>query len=232
MTTAPPGDDGGVDEGPAEGPSSAADSQQASRTPADDDISAGWILGGLAGWFIVVAPGLIGLVAGLTGTPSEGPALDQLLDRYYWWVALGLPAGIVVVGGSVWGVTSGVSSLLARRRNRVRRRELVLTERAKGLQNMVREAQIVSRDLERYLEERLDALQQLSAQVDHQERLASLSPEQVEALNTALRRQFAGHRRSGLVQQVVFLVLAFVLGFVVNWLSEPVLAQLSRWWSA
>ena len=79
-------------------------------------------------------------------------------------------------------MTSGVSSLLARRRNRVRRRELVLTERAKGLQNMVREAQIVSRDLERYLEERLDALQRLSTQVDHRERLASLSPEQVEAL--------------------------------------------------
>ncbi|MDF2709939.1 MAG: hypothetical protein K0R62_5591 [Nonomuraea muscovyensis] len=75
-------------------------------------------------------------------------------------------------------------------------------------------------------------MQRLSAQVDHQERLASLSPEQVEALDAALRRQFAGSRRSGLVQQVVFLVLAFVLGFVVNWLSEPVLAQLSRWWSA
>lgn len=100
-----------------------------------------------------------------------------------------------------------------------------------GLQTMVREAQEVSRELELYLEERLTALKELSEKVDNQERLASLTPEQVEALNKILRQQFTGNRRSGLIQQIVFLVLAFLLGFVVNWLSGPLLDIMQHWLS-
>ncbi len=100
-----------------------------------------------------------------------------------------------------------------------------------GLQAMVREAQEVSRELELYLEERLAALNELSEKVDNQERLASLTPEQVEALNKILRQHFTGNRRSGLVQQIVFLVLAFLLGFIVNWLSGPLLDFVQHWWS-
>jgi Flp pilus assembly protein TadB len=136
-----------------------------------------------------------------------------------------------VVGALGFGAMSGASALLARRRERVKRRESILTERAKGLQTMVREAQEVSRELELYLEERLAALQELSEKVDNQERLAALTPEQVEALNKILRQQFTGSRRSGLIQQIVFLVLAFLLGFVVNWLSGPLLEIVERWWS-
>lgn len=33
------------------------------------------------------------------------------------------------------------------------------------------------------------------------------------------------------MQQVVFLVLAFLLGFVVNWLSTPALDTLRGWWT-
>ncbi|WP_020540128.1 hypothetical protein [Nonomuraea coxensis] len=67
--------------------------------------------------------------------------------------------------------------------------------------------------------------------MDDQERLASLTPGQVDALNKLLRRQFTGSRRSGLIQQVVFLILAFLLGFVVNWLSGPVLGIVQHWLS-
>ncbi|MFF4615813.1 hypothetical protein [Nonomuraea jabiensis] len=200
--------------------------QKESRS-ADGGESIKWILGSIVGWFVVGAPVVIGFSAAVMGQPTEGPDIDKLLDRFYWWVALGVPVVIAVVVGSFWGATS----LLARRRERVQRRELVLTERAKGLQTMVREAQEVSRELELYLEERLAALQELSAQVDNKERLASLTPEQVKALDEVLRRQFTGSRRSGLITQIVFLVLAFLLGFVVNWLSGPLLAIVQRWWS-
>jgi hypothetical protein len=180
---------------------------------------------GLIAWFLAGAPFVIGLVGSMAGADTEGPAGEALFDRFYWGVALGVPGAIAAVGGSFWGVTT----LLARRRERAARRELILTERVKRLQDMVKEAQAVSRELELHLQERLAALQQLTAQVDNAERLAALTPEQVKALDDVLRHQFTGHNRKGVVTQIVFFVLGILVAFVVNWLSNPVLAFVRSW---
>ena len=166
-------------------------------------------------------------MASIMGVPTKGPDFDKFADRYYWWIFLGVPLSIGLIIAAVWGI----SLLLIRRREQAKRRELVLTSRAKVLQTMVREAQEVSRELERYLEERLFALNALNMQVEDKEHLAALTPEQIKALDRALRLQFSGQRRSGYIQQVIFLLLAFVLGFIVNWLSGPTLNELQHWWS-
>ncbi|MBT2234749.1 hypothetical protein [Nonomuraea sp. NEAU-A123] len=213
-------------------PSSDAPSENPEVVSSDGSSSEGWWWGGgIAAWFFLGAPLIILIWAWATGHATEGPEFDKLFDQYFGWVLFGVPVGLVVVGAFGWGAFSGLSALLARRKERVKRRESILTQRAKGLQTMVREAQEVSRELELYLEERLAALKELSEKVDGQERLASLTPEQVEALNKVLRKQFTGNRRSGLIQQIIFLVLAFLLGFVVNWLSDPMLGMVQRWWS-
>ncbi|MFI9846261.1 hypothetical protein ACIHFD_55205 [Nonomuraea sp. NPDC051941] len=220
------------DEPPADNPSSGQPGASAEKaqdgSAADDDTKVGlWLVGGLIAWGVVGTPFVISLVGSLAGVDMEAPAGQALLDRFYWWVALGVPGAIAAVGGSFWGVTT----LLTRRRERVARRELILTERVKRLQDMVKEAQAVSRELERYLQERLVALQQLSAQVDSTERLAALTPEQVKALDDVLRRQFTGQNRKGFVTQIVFFLLGILVAFVVNWLSNPMLALVRNWLS-
>ncbi|MDQ3764364.1 MAG: hypothetical protein M3460_23175 [Actinomycetota bacterium] len=178
-------------------------------------------------WLMVSAI-ILGIIGFLLGKPTQGPEFDEFFDQHWWKAFLGTPVLVVIVLVAVYGVPW----LLTRRRERIMMRERVLTERAKALQTMVREAQEVSRELERYLGERLAALEALNTQMRDKEHLAKLTPDQVKALDEALRRQFIGHRRSELIKQVVFLILAFVLGFIVNWLSTPVLDELRHWWAS
>ncbi|MGW4471966.1 hypothetical protein ACWENQ_20040 [Nonomuraea sp. NPDC004354] len=147
---------------------------------------------------------------------------------YFFSVLLGVPLVIFAV------VTAVQRMVRARRRREelILRRKDVLTNRIEVLTTVVTEAKAVSNELELYLQERLAALDALSAQVEEKERLAALTPEQVKALEKALQRQFVGQNRSGLAQQAVFLVLAFVLGFVVNWLSDPALDWLEGLWTS
>ncbi|MEU1393086.1 MULTISPECIES: hypothetical protein [unclassified Nonomuraea] len=229
--TAPSGDVPSAGDPPDAPPGDPPDASGAAQGGSTQDGSAAdsklgyWFVGGLLGWLLLGPPFVIGLVGSFAGVDMKAPAGEALLDRFYWWVALGVPGVIAAVGGSFWGVTT----LLTRRRERAARRELILTERVERLQDMVREAQAVSRDLELYLQERLAALQRLSAQVDSAERLAALTPEQVKALDDVLRRQFVGQGRRGFVTQVVFFLLGIMIAFIVNWLSNPMLALVQKW---
>ncbi|WP_157382824.1 hypothetical protein [Nonomuraea coxensis] len=121
-----------------------------------------WWWGGIAAWLFIGVPLILQIAAWVTGRSTEGPELSKYYDQNFWWVFFGVPLGLAIVGALGWGAVSGLFALSARRRDRVKRRELVLTERTKGLQAMVREAQEVSRELELYLEERLAALKELS----------------------------------------------------------------------
>jgi hypothetical protein len=93
---------------------------------------------------------------------------------------------------------------------------------------MARETEEVAADLERYLKDRLAFLSRLTAQVADQERLLQLTQRQKESLNNVMLSHFERQSRSGLRHQILFLVIAFLLGFVVNWLSTPALDLLSR----
>jgi hypothetical protein len=127
-----------------------------------------------------------------------------------------------------------------RRRRREERRKLLLTERVNALHVKVRENQAslramaqetqdVAEELEEYLRERLALIDELSARVLDNKVLSEQTPEMLAAFNKAMDARFGKERRSGLRTQFIFLVLAFILGFVVNWLSSPTLETLNRW---
>jgi hypothetical protein len=129
---------------------------------------------------------------------------------------------------------------VVRRRMREEKRKLRLAERVNALhakvgetrstlQAMAKETQDVAEELEEYLRERLEFLDSLSLEVQQKEQLSKLTPEMVVAFERALHTHFGNQRRSGLRSQIIFLVLAFFLGFVVNWLSSPTLAAMDRW---
>ncbi|MEV4840174.1 hypothetical protein AB0K05_37095 [Nonomuraea sp. NPDC049486] len=61
--------------------------------------------------------------------------------------------------------------------------------------------------------------------------LVQLTEEQTRMVDVVIGKHLVGQARAQLVQQVVFLVLAFLLGFVVNWLSTPALDTLRGWWT-
>ncbi|WP_271222486.1 hypothetical protein [Streptosporangium carneum] len=227
--------DVGAPAGETGDPADAGDSAEGAGTPAGGSgdpakgewFSLGKVLGALFGWAFIAA-GLLGIVAAIMGKPTRGPEFDTFMDRYFWWLYLGAPALAAVVTALTWGT----SALLRRRRERVERRELVLTQRVRALRSMVRETQEVSHELERYLQERLAFLEELNRRVEEKQGLAAMSPETFTAFERVLDRRFRGQSRSGFVQQVVFLFLAFLLGFVGNWLSAPALDALQHWWTS
>ncbi|MFF5082527.1 hypothetical protein ACFY36_36245 [Actinoplanes sp. NPDC000266] len=168
---------------------------------------------------------ILAITASFMGLSEEES--KEFVTRYFWWLFFAAPVILGVLGGAYWGIARWLQT----RRDRRRRHQIILAERVMALQHMVREAQEVSRELERYLVDRLTAMETLNARVDEQQQLAGLTTDQVEALDRRLARRFVGERRSGFIQQIVFLVVAFLLGFIVNWLSGPALDVLKGWTS-
>ncbi|GAA1619341.1 hypothetical protein ACFQY4_44725 [Catellatospora bangladeshensis] len=128
------------------------------------------------------------------------------------------------------------------RRERAAARQLLLTERVNALhrkvgdtrqtlRGMARETEQVAEELETYLQRRLAFLDELTTEVQQREQLAQLTAAQTAAFDQALKRQFGRERRSGFWHQVGFALLAFLLGFLTNWLSDPLLAVIKAWYS-
>ncbi|MFK3985225.1 hypothetical protein ACI2K4_33235 [Micromonospora sp. NPDC050397] len=63
-------------------------------------------------------------------------------------------------------------------------------------------------------------------ETDRYERLASITREQAELVEHLITRQLVRQSRTTWVQWYVSLLLAFLLGLVVNWVSDPVYAWL------
>ncbi|MFD2351075.1 hypothetical protein ACFSTC_19700 [Nonomuraea ferruginea] len=107
----------------------------------------------------------------------------------------------------------------------------MLESRAKAVQDVVRESASVSEDLDREIAEKLARLTELSARLEAVRKEVQLTEEQTRMVDVVIGKHLVGQARAQLVQQVVFLVLAFLLGFVVNWLSTPALDTLRGWWT-
>ncbi|MDX3101136.1 hypothetical protein ACIBO5_45000 [Nonomuraea angiospora] len=187
---------------------------------------AGVVLAVLFGWAIVVGF-ILGIIGALLGMDANSPELDKLFDDYFELVYYGLPGLAVVVGGGGWGILR----LLERREERAERHTIVLETRAKAVQDVVRESASVSQDLDQEIAEKLARLNELNARLEELRKEVLLTEEQTRMVDVVIGRHLVGQARAQLVQQVVFLVLAFLLGFVVNWLSTPALDTLKGWWT-
>ncbi|QFZ20486.1 hypothetical protein [Saccharothrix syringae] len=74
---------------------------------------------------------------------------------------------------------------------------------------------------------RIRLLEQHQADAERYKQLASLNAEQAKAIEGLVGRQFARQSRLTWMQFGGSLVAAFVLGLVVNWISQPALAWLT-----
>jgi uncharacterized membrane protein YfbV (UPF0208 family) len=79
------------------------------------------------------------------------------------------------------------------------------------------------RELEDDLATRTEILTQRQADADRYEKLASMNAEQAKAIEDLIGRQFSKQSRSTKLQWWFGLLLAFVLGLIVNWVSQPLL---------
>lgn len=132
-----------------------------------------------------------------------------------WFVA-------VVVGMTV---LSFIGSLLVGRaaKSVTATMELSPHERIDRVRRHLADTGLLLSELQDDLATRTRVLEQLQADSERYERLASLNKEQAEAIQDLIGRQFTRQQRTSLWQQGLFLAPAFLLGFVVNWLSGPAL---------
>ncbi|MCA1708343.1 MAG: hypothetical protein LC808_35735 [Actinobacteria bacterium] len=79
------------------------------------------------------------------------------------------------------------------------------------------------RELEDELSTRTTVLEQLQDKAERYERLASLNSEQAKAIENMVGQQFKRQARSTWWQWWGAIVLVGILGFIVNWLSTPLL---------
>ncbi len=90
----------------------------------------------------------------------------------------------------------------------------------------------VARELMNELEDELAVrsatLQRLQADAQRYERLATLNAEQAEAVEELVGRQFRRQGRIAAMQWWLSVVLAIVIGFLINWLSAPVWNWIAR----
>ncbi|TDD05393.1 hypothetical protein E1292_17155 [Nonomuraea deserti] len=187
---------------------------------------AGIVLAVLFGWAIVVGI-ILGVVGALLGMDPNTPELDKFFEDYFEPVYFGLPGLAVVVGGGGWGILR----LLERRKERADRHTIALETRAKAVQDVVRESASVSEDLDREIAEKLARLNELNARLEEVRKQVLLTEEQTRMVDVVVGKHLVGQARAQFVQQVIFLLLAFLLGFVVNWLSTPALDTLRGWWT-
>lgn len=187
---------------------------------------AGIVLAVLFGWAIVVGI-ILGVVGALLGMDPNTPELDKFFEDYFEPVYFGLPGLAVVVGGGGWGILR----LLERHKERADRHTIALETRAKAVQDVVRESASVSEDLDREIAEKLARLNELNARLEEVRKQVLLTEEQTRMVDVVVGKHLVGQARAQFVQQVIFLLLAFLLGFVVNWLSTPALDTLRGWWT-
>ncbi|MFC4122404.1 hypothetical protein [Nonomuraea zeae] len=208
---------------------------------------AGIVLAVLVGLAFVVGL-LLGFIGGLLGMDPGGAEVDKLLDDYYEPIYY----GVVVIGLLVGGGRLAIRML--RQRAEGERPEqpgpgpypLPTLQLPKGKPRRI--PQVTPKDddpgpsprpgrddverLDREIEEKLARLAGLDARIEEARRQVTLSEEQARVVDAVVRKHFDSQSRAQLVLQVAFSILAFLLGFVVNWLSEPALTALRTWWAS
>ncbi|MFC4070173.1 hypothetical protein [Actinoplanes subglobosus] len=203
------------------------------------------------GIFTVASLLACGLATDVMNAPDPGtPGYDAWSEEHggtLVLVGIGVPMSPVLVFWLSRLLFFGALKLHERwqdRTNRLHQRkaqhELLLTERVnalhvnvrhqqRSLHAMARETQEVADELEVYLRDRLAVLDRLSAELRDKEELAKNTPQMVEALDNWLEARSRRDLRSNRRLQYVSLVVAILFGFVVNWLSNPVLTMLRTW---
>lgn len=84
------------------------------------------------------------------------------------------------------------------------------------------------RELEDEMNTRTKVLEQLQTDTEHYERLASLNTPQAKAIDDMMDRKFKRQARSTRWQWWASIILAIIFGFIVNWLSSPLLDWIIR----
>ncbi len=119
---------------------------------------------------------------------------------------------LIVASGAFW--TSRIDKELAKvkipRRDRIAeaRRYIDATGKLLG-------------ELEDELNTRIKVLEQLQATSERYEQLASLNREQAKTIEDMVRHQFKRQERITWLQWWGAIVLAGILGFIINWASNP-----------
>lgn len=83
-------------------------------------------------------------------------------------------------------------------------------------------------ELEHDLSTRTKVLEQIQADAERYERLVSVNIEQAKAIENMISRQFGRQALSARWQWWGLIVLVIIFGFIVNWLSAPLLDWLIR----
>jgi len=139
-----------------------------------------------------------------------------------------LGAGVLVLG---LALALGLCVHLVRARwLRPRLKPLALTypDRILMVKEQLQSVGSLLRELEDDLATRTKLLEQRQADADRYEKLASLNKDQAKAVEDLVGRQFKRQGKASAIYWWVGLVLAFVVGLVVNWISGPLWAWLNR----
>jgi len=85
------------------------------------------------------------------------------------------------------------------------------------------------RELENELNIRTKILEQLQSDTERYEQLASLNVEQAKAIDDMIGQKFKRQSRATWWQWWGEIILAIIFGFVVNWVSTPLLGWLVQY---
>ncbi|WNV90350.1 hypothetical protein [Umezawaea sp. Da 62-37] len=105
-------------------------------------------------------------------------------------------------------------------------RERSIADRADEARDHLTAAAQLLNEIGDELAVKTNLLEQREADAKHYEHLASLNVEQAKAIEGLVGRQFARQSRVTWLQFGGSLVAAFVLGLIVNWVSNPVLEMI------
>jgi 23S rRNA maturation mini-RNase III len=101
---------------------------------------------------------------------------------------------------------------------------LLAKEQAQAAVHM---AGLINNVISEELHDRLDELQQVKSKIARQQQIANLiSSEYTPALASILQTAQHKDEKKHLRQEILFLIISFVLGFIANWSSESVLHTL------
>lgn len=160
------------------------------------------------------------MVVTLLFTPTDPAEQNTAIPAWVTWAMMITVVVTVAAGVLQWRVigrnSASVSTIEKSPRDRI----------VQVRNHLAATARLLS-ELQDDLATRTRVLEKLQSDAERYERLASLNREQANAIQELIGRQFAGQRKASAWQQVMFLVPAFLLGLIVNWLSAPVLSWIS-----
>ncbi|MGY6658677.1 hypothetical protein ACXIZN_41615 [Amycolatopsis sp. TRM77291] len=125
-------------------------------------------------------------------------------------------------------VAMGSAFLVWVRRRESPPREVTFRDRVKAVKSHLESSGNLLRELEDDLATRTAILEQRQAEADRYEKLASLNEAQAKAVEDLVGRQFERQDKASAIYWWSGIAIAFVLGLVVNWISGPLWAWITR----